>query len=282
MEKLENLKRELKLKLSEHMMFNNTLAEMIEKDSSTTAIEEMEDEIKALEKDIRRLQEMIRINRPKEETKEGAKKSFYNEIKKPKLAKTIRIKKKNGETFETEQEVSDKVTSFYDAIEKNDFAPYDTPYNKLNEKGNDLKYKEMYEKVSSFIKDKKFPLIDAFDGAMDTNRFLVRFEGNVNVPEWYVRRVSFSPSDRKEIYVQIFDFLTEDGRPIITEFNGQNMPFRISIDHLDPTSCVLYTERYHGCNVMEIIRGDLAYNLDEKATMELRITYSDVSYETNH
>ena len=278
MEKLEILKKELKLRLSEHMMFNSTLAEMIEKNSSSTAIKQMEDEINELEKEIKKLQESIRIN----SSKKNDNSSFYNHIKKPTLAKSIRIKKKNREAFETEQEVTDKVTSFYDAIEKNEFAPYDTPYNKLNEKGNDLKDKEMYEKASSFIKDKKFPLIDAFDGAMDTNRFLVRFEGNVNVPEWYVRKVSFSPSDRKEIYVQIFDFLTEDGRPIITEFNNQNIPFRISIDHLDPAGCVLYTERYHGCNVMEIMRSDLAYNLDEKSTMELRITYSDVSYETNH
>ena len=117
---LEDLKKELKLKLSEHMMFNNTLAEMIEKNSSSTAIKEMENEIGNLEKDIKKLQEDIRINRPKED----AKKSFYNEIKKPRLAKSVRIKKKNGETFETEQEVLDKITSFYDDIKKNDFAPY--------------------------------------------------------------------------------------------------------------------------------------------------------------
>lgn len=278
MENLEKLKKELKLKLSEHMMFNNTLAEMIEKNSSTTAIKQMEDEIDNLEKDIKKLQEDIRINRPKEE----AKKSFYNEIKKPRLAKSVRInkaKKELKEAVDEEQEMLDKFTNFYDSIKKDVEYEKNTPY---NEKDNVLKYKELYEKACSFIKDKKFPLVSAYDSAISANRFLVRFEGNVNVPEWYVRRVSFSPSHAKEIYVQIFDFLTEDNRPVITEFNNQNMPFRISIDHLDPTGVVLYTERYHGCHVITIIKGDLAYNLDEMSTMELRITYSDVSYETAH
>lgn len=267
---LENLKKELKLKLSEHMMFNNTLAEMIEKNSSTTAIKQMEDEIDNLEKDIKKLQEDIRINSPKKNDNP----SFYNHIKKPKLAKSVKIGKTN-KTLDEEEKLKDiEKTSFYDAIEKSDFAHYDTPYNTL-------KKEDTYaEKALAIKKSGKWST--PYDEAMSANRFLVRFEGNVKIPEYYVRKVSFSPSDRKEIFVQIFDFLTEDGRPVITEFNIQNMPFRISIDHLDPTGVVLYTERYHGCNVMEIMRSDLAYNLDEKSTMELRITYSDISYETNH
>ena len=157
----------------------------------------MEDEIDNLEKDIKKLQEDIRINRPKEE----AKKSFYNEIKKPRLAKSVRInkaKKELKEAVDEEQEMLDKFTNFYDSIKKDVEYEKNTPY---NEKDNVLKYKELYEKACSFIKDKKFPLVSAYDSAISANRFLVRFEGNVNVPEWYVRRVSFSPSHAKEIYV---------------------------------------------------------------------------------
>lgn len=280
MEKLENLKKELKLKLNEHTMFNNTLAEMVEKNSSITAIKQMEDEINKLEKEIKKLQEEIRINLPKKNDNS----SFYNHIKKPTLAKSVKINPnikddEDDESFEKDEKYVAK-TSFYDSVKKNDFAPYDAPYNSFDE--NSLKYKELYEKACSFLKDKKFPLVSAYDDVISTNRFLVRFEGNTNVPEWYVRKVTFSPSDVKEIYIQIFDFLTEDNRPIITEFNNPNISFRISIDHLSPTGVVLYTERYHGCHVIEIMKSDLAYNLDEKSTMELRITYSDVTYETAH
>ena len=265
---LESLKKKLKIKLSEHMMFNNTLAEMIEKNSSTTAIKQMEDEIDNLEKDIKKLQEDIRINSPKKN--ENA--SLYNHIKKPTLAKSVKIGKTNKTLDEKLKDI--EKTSFYDAIEKSDFARYDTPYNTL-------KKDDTYAAKAFGIK-KNGNWATPYDEAISANRFLVRFEGNVKVPEYYVRKVSFSPSDRKEIFVQIFDFLTEDNRPVITEFNNQNIPFRISIDHLDPTGRCLYTERYHGCNVMEIMRSDLAYNLDEKAVMELNIIYSDVSYETAH
>ena len=251
-------------------MLNNTLAEMFEKNSSPLAIEEMEDEIKALEKDIKLLQEQIRINSPKKNDNS----SFYNHIKNPKLAKSVKIGTAKKDDNEEEKLKDIKKTSFYDAIEKSDFARYDTPYNTLK--------KEDTYSAKAFATKKSGKWSTPYDEAMAANRFLVRFEGNVKIPEYYVRKVSFSPSDRKEIFVQIFDFLTEDNRPVITEFNNQNMPFRISIDHLDPTGAVLYTERYHGCNVMEIMRSDLAYNLDEKSTMELRITYSDISYETTH
>ena len=274
---LKNLKSVLKSKISEYEMLNKTLLEMVEKGSSKESIKDMRNAIDETQNYIKNLQMDIEdMELEEEKTKD----SFYNHIKKPTLAKSIKLKKAKDEfkkTMEDGEEMLNKLTSFYDSInkmKKSDFAPYDTPYNKL---GKEDKYAADSVKV-----EKNGSFYSPYDEAMSANRFLVRFEGNVNVPEYYVRRVSFSPSDRKEIYVQIFDFLTEDNRPIITEFNNQNMPFRISIDHLDPTGVVLYTERYHGCNVMEIMKSDLAYDLDEKSTMELRITYSDVSYETTH
>lgn len=254
---LENLKKTLKLVLNEHMMLNNTLTEMVEKNSNHLALEKIEDEIKELEKDIKFLQEKIRINSAKNRQNEEEKKSFYNEIKKPKLAKLIKFEGAKQKT-DMDLNIGDKQVEL-DDDDSNACAVNMFKYAK--DGGN---------------------MVSPYDEAMSANRFLVRFEGNIKVPEYYVRKVSFPPSDRKEIYIQIFDFLTDDNRPIITEFNNQNIPFRISIDHLCPTGAVLYTERYHGCSVMEIMRSDLAYSLDEKATMELRITYSDVSYETTH
>lgn len=255
MENLEDLKKTLKLELNTHNMLNNTLAEMYEKNSNVNLIEDVQDEINALEKDIKFIQEQIHINSPKGD---GVKKSFFNEIKKPKLVKSIK-----------DESVKAKSISLYDSIQKPKFDN-----EKEVETNKKLAYKEIYQKACSNLL--------AFDNAISANRFLVRFEGEAKVPEWYVRRVTFTPSDRKELYIEIFDFLTENNRPIITQFANQNIPFRISIDHLDPCGVVLYTERYHGCNVVSIRKNDLAYNIDEKWSMELEITYSDISYETSH
>lgn len=245
----EDLKKELKLLLQEHAMFNNTLAEMVERNSSVYAIKQIEDEISSLDKKIKRVQEEIRVNSPKEcENKEELRKSFYEEIKKPSIPKSFRHKKTNKKNL-------------YDSIKKNDFATYDTPYNSLRKKSDTPL--TPYDKVNS------------------ANKFLVRFGTPFTIQEYYVRSVNFSPSDRKELFITLFDFITDDNKPIIAELNGQNIPFRISIDHLDPTGVVLYTERYHGCRIMETMKSDLDYSSDEKSTIKLRIEYSDLTYETS-
>ena len=245
----ENLKKELKLLLQEHAMFNNTLAEMVERNTSVHAIKQIEDEISSLDKKIKSVQEEIRVNSPKEcENKEELRKSFYNEIKKPSIPKSFRHKKTNK--------------NLYDSIKKNDFATYDTPYNSFGEKSDTP--------------------ITPYDNVISANRFLVRFGTPFNIQEYYVRSVNFSPSDKKVLLITLFDFITDDNKPIIAELNGQNIPFRISIDHLDPTGVVLYTERYHGCRIMETMKSDLDYSSDEKSTIMLRIEYSDLTYETTN
>jgi hypothetical protein len=118
------------------------------------------------------------------------------------------------------------------------------------------------------------------------NRFLVRFGTPFTIPEWYVRRVAFLRD--KELSVTVFDFIdTDTNRPIIADIlgmvnNADALPFKISIDHLDPTGKLLYTERYHGCKIKEVYRNELCYEKDDISTIDMLITYSDVSYETSH
>lgn len=257
----ENLKKELKLLLQEHAMFNNTLAEMVEKNSSVYAIKQIEDEISSLDKKIKSVQEEIRVNSQKEcENKEELRKSFYEEIKKPSIPKSFRHKKTNKKNL-------------YDSIKKSDFATYDTPYHSLGKE-------EVYDSNKFSVYTSGTPLTP-YDNVNSANRFLVRFGTPFNIQEYYVRSVNFSPSDRKELFITLFDFITDDNKPIIAELNGQNIPFRISIDHLDPTGVVLYTERYHGCRIMETMKSDLDYSSDEKSTIKLRIEYSDLTYEAS-
>jgi hypothetical protein len=133
-----------------------------------------------------------------------------------------------------------------------------------------------------------FPPKDQYGDVTYTNRFLVRFGTEFTIPEWYVRRVSFFSSQGKELEISVFDFIDSNtNRPIIADILGMvdNMhiaPFSISIDHLDPTGKLLYTERYHGCKIEEARRSDLYYENDDISTIDMLITYSDVSYETAH
>lgn len=169
---------------------------------------------------------------------------------------------------------SETKQSFYDKIKKNDEV----------DKNKKLNYKELYEEdIKSNKAIKKSEIHSNYDAATQANRFLVRFEGRTNVPEHFVRVVRFtSPLRTKKLYIELFDFLTENNRPIITEITNDGIPFRIAIAHLDPTGAVLYTERYHGCQVVDFKQGDLAYNINDKWTIELEIDYTDVTYETSH
>jgi len=261
---LKNLKSVLKTKISEYEMLNKSLLEMIEKNSTKDALDLIRKEINETQNYINNLQSDIEVMTKQEnDTKNEAKKSFYNEIKKPTLARSIKMK--------TAKDGLNKCNAnFYDSIKKSDFAPYDTPYNSIKKEEDKPK--------------KQYPSIQPYNDVMFSNRFLVRFDNDVKLPEWYVRKVNFYLVG-KELDISICDCLIErDGkkRPIITEFTNLFAPFRISIDHLDPTGVVLYTERYHGCKVIEIIKGGLDYANDDMATIDLRIMYSDVTYETAH
>jgi len=251
-------------------MLNKSLLEMIEKNSTKDALDLIRKEINETQNDINNLQSDIEVMTKQEnDAKNEAKKSFYNEIKKPTLARSIKIKTEKDELKKAVDDANGLLnkckTNLYDSIKKSDFAPYDTPYNTIESK-------------------KQHQSIQPYNDVMFSNRFLVRFDNGIECPEWYVRRVNFYPFG-KELNISICDFLTERNgkkRPIITEFNNLSVPFRISIDHLDPTGVVLYTERYHGCKVIEHMKGDLDYANDDVATIELRIMYSDVTYEATN
>ena len=245
----------LKTKIAEYEMLNKTLLEMIEKDSSKESMKSIKNAIEETLKDIEALKEIIATE---ESRYKNVKYSFYDNVKKETTAKKVEMK-----------------ANLYDSIKKRgmeDYIPYDTPYNKLN-------YEEEYKKES-----KKDLLVNDGTNVIRSNMFLVRFGDALNIQEWLVKGVNIRPFNN-EIEVYVNNHIAEKkGRkyPILSEVFAQKNTFPLSIDYLDPTGVVLYTERYHGCRIIEVNRGGLDYTYDDINSFGIRMTYSEITYETAH
>lgn len=301
---LNDLKSALKTRMAEFEMLNKTLIEAIEKGSSEVTIDAIKEAIKDAEENIKTLRDWIEEDWIEEKTneKESCEKvnySFYNEIKKPTLPKSVKFKKlstikKELDKLEDELKDINKTRSLYDSIEKvksdekskkldetvnvslSDYKPYDTPYNHL-------KYEDIYKETCS----SKLPLINPYENVINSNRFLVRFGTPLEIPEYYVRSVDFLYNN-KELVIGVFNFIDESKRPIIAELLAKRhdrditSEFKISIDYLDPTGVTLYTERYHHCHLVNVQRDSVDYTRDDFNRILLTVSYSDVTYETSH
>ena len=273
---LEEIKKMLKTRMSEYEMLNKTYVEMLERNSNKESIREVENAMKDAIDNVKVLQDWI------EEW--STKPNLYGNITK-KVAKTIDMK--TGNLYDNIKKEEKK-----DLNSLSDFKPYDTPYNHLN-------YEEIYKKKEEEKNNEKKLIFlrtetnETFLRGIITNSncFLVRFNGGLNIKEWLVKGVDFEPTDTKKLTITIQDHLAEveDGKkyPIISELIGKNTPyapsFMLSIDYLDPTGVVLYTERYHGCRIVEVSRGNsLSYEMDSFNTIRFTVKYTDVTYETAH
>ena len=291
------LKEMLNTRMSEYQMLNKTLIEMMEKGSSDANIDLMKKDIAEKQEAIDTLKDWIQQKVEEEitskEIKAAESESMYDSIKKkPRLAKSVKmetnniydsIKKETSTPKNYGKEDYSTACGISKPSEDKEYGEYNTPYNHLH-------YEEEYEKEIIENCNKQtvdnFPLKDQYGDVTYTNRFLVRFGTPFTILEWYVRRVAFLRD--KELSVTVFDFIdTDTNRPIIADIlgmvnNADALPFKISIDHLDPTRKLLYTERYHGCRIKEAFRSDLSYESDDINIINMTIHYEDVSYEVAH
>lgn len=292
---LNDLKSALKTRMAEFEMLNKTLIEAIEKGSSEVTIDAIKEAIKDAEENIKTLRDWIEEKTNEKESYEKVNYSFYNEIKKPTLPRSIKIERdKKLSTLKNELnkleskiiDLRENKNSFFDNIKKDtsskkldevikkdlssDYKPYDSPYNHLN-----------YEDVYKEFRNNKLP----YENVINSNRFLVRFGTPFDIPEYYVRSVDFN---NKQLVISIFNFIKDDKHPIIAEllarkFNcDMTYEFNISIDYLDPTGVTLYTERYHHCHLLNVERDSVDYTRDDFNRILLTVSYSEVTYETSH
>lgn len=245
----KSVKENLEMKLNEYVMLNNSLIEMIEKNSSYDTIKSMESIIEDTVKDIVGLKKIIENDNNNEDSNSKATRiSFYDCVGKQNQEKTINIhsRKKSVE-------------------------------NTMNEKTT-LKF------LKSETNGKNFN-----DIITNSNRFLVRFNGSLDsINEWMVKSVTFDVMDKK-LQITIQDHLAErDGKkyPIISELRARidlrTSLFGINIDYLKEDGCVLYTERFHNCHITDVWRGDLSYEKEGFNTITFTVRFDDITYETSH
>ena len=285
---IDDLKKSLKSRMNQYQMLNNSLLEMFERNSRIDVISDVRNALNETEDDIKNLQRLIEEKTQDERFKKEAEekkveRSLYDSIKKPTLKRSVK----------TEETCAKKV-SMYDNIKKDDaegepiFKPYDSPYNHLH-------YEKEYEKNSKddskVIHFLKTTTDCKEDNCKDTlyckdiareNLFLVRFSG-LNIKEWMVKEVAYVTPYQISITIQ--DHIV-DGRPIIADINAiirdTERKINISIDHLDETGHLLYTERFHKCRIFNQTRSNLDYTKNDFATITMLISINETTYETAH
>ena len=276
---IDDLKKSLKSRMNQYEMLNNTLLEMFEKNSSIDVVNDVRNAMNETSNDIKNLQRLIeektQDERHKKEAEEKkAEHSLYDSIKKPTLKRSVK----------TEDTCAKKV-SMYDNIKKYDaeveplFKPYDSPYNHLH-------YEKEYEnntKELNFLNSVTSHNDEFCKNIARQHLFLTRFNG-LNIKEWMVKEVNYVCTN--QISVTIQDHLVNN-RPIIADIRElfkreYNNKFGITIEHLDKTGHMLYSERLHECEITDIYRSRLDYTESDFSTITMLITFKEVTYETAH
>jgi hypothetical protein len=274
------LKSLLWTRINQQKMLNNTLCEMMSKNSSKKSIEMIREDIDEIVKEINKINyDISKIGKKDEDVTY----SFYDNVKKDcsfegiaeKAAKEAAMEKGFYDSIVKQS----KAVQFVEDEHKKEGKPtikynYESIYKK-NE--SDANYKD--DLTKEFVED----LRNTADSRLQANRFLVDLKDPLNIPEIMVKSVAFDPQENR-VSVCIYDF--------VTDFNGQKYPilqvlkyapnsFNFVIKHLEADGKVLYTERYSRCHLMEIYRDPIDYASDDFSKIQLFISYQNVEYETS-
>jgi len=164
--------------------------------------------------------------------------------------------------------------SFYDAIKK-PVEPEETTAKKVS----------MFDTIKKDDSDDEFvneiSSAGPYEKVTRTNAFLVKFNG-LNIEEWMVRNVGYL--SKNQLGITIFDHVVNN-RPIIADINNliaSDRKISITIDHLDATGKVIYSERFHDCRIFNQMRNDLDYDSSDFSTITMMVTFKEVTYETAH
>jgi hypothetical protein len=274
------LKSLLWTRINQQKMLNNTLCEMMSKNSSKKSIEMIREDIDEIVKEINKINyDISKIGKKEEEVTY----SFYDDVKKDKCVNAMTEKAceedKKSKGFYDSIVKQSKAVQFVEDEHKKEGKPtikynYESIY-KENE--SDVNYKD--DLTKEFVED----LRNTADSRLQANRFLVDLKYSLNIPEIMVKSVAFDPQENR-VSVCIYDF--------VTDFNGQKYPilqvlkyapnsFNFVIKHLEADGKVLYTERYSRCHLMEIYRDPIDYASDDFSKIQLFISYQNVEYETS-
>ena len=285
MEDLEAMRRKdpeyleslLWTRINQQKMLNNTLCEMMSKNSSRKSIETIKENLDEIMEEISNINyDIARIGKKDEEVTY----SFYDNVEKNRCLDAITEKAceedKKSKGFYDSIVKQNKAVQFKEAEDiKNGKVPtkysYENIYNNFKVNQNGL--------TKKFVED----LRNTADSRLQANRFLVDLKKSLNIPEIMVKSIAFDPNENR-VSVYIYDF--------VTDFNGQKYPilqvlkyapnsFDFTVKHLGGDGKVMYAEKYSKCHLMEVYRDPMDYASDDFSKIQLFISYNNVDYETS-
>lgn len=285
MEDLEAMRRKdpeyleslLWTRINQQKMLNNTLCEMMSKNSSKKSIETIKENLDEIMEEISNINyDIARIGKKYEEVTY----SFYDNVEKNRCLDAM---------TEKACEEDKKSKGFYDSIVKQNKAVQFKEAEDI--KNGEVPTKYSYENIYNNFKvnqnglTKKFveDLRNTADSRLQANRFLVDLKKSLNIPEIMVKSITFDPNENR-VSVCIYDF--------VTDFNGQKYPilqmlkyapnsFDFTVKHLGGDGKVMYAEKYSKCHLMEVYRDPMDYASDDFSKIQLFISYNNVDYETS-
>ena len=263
----EYLKSLLWTRINQQKMLNNTLCEMMTRNSNKKSIDMIKQELNEIMEEISKINyDIAKIGKKDEEVTY----SFYDNVEKNTCLDAM---------AEKACEEDKKSKGFYDSIVKQNKAVQFKEVGGI--KNGEVPTKYSYENglAEEIVED----LRNTADSRLQANRFLVDLKDPLSIPEIMVKSIAFDPNENR-VSVCIYDF--------VTDFNGQKYPilqvlkyapnsFNFTVKHLEADGKVMYTERYSRCHLMEIYRDPIDYASDDFSKIQLFISYQNVDYETS-
>ena len=263
----EYLRSLLWTRINQQKMLNNTLCEMMTRNSNKKSVDMIKQELNEIMEEISKINyDIAKIGKKDEEVTY----SFYDNVEKNTCLDAM---------AEKACEEDKKSKGFYDSIVKQNKAVQFKEVGGI--KNGEVPTKYSYENglAEEIVED----LRNTADSRLQANSFLVDLKKPLSIPEIMVKSIAFDPNENR-VSVCIYDF--------VTDFNGQKYPilqvlkyapnsFNFTVKHLEADGKVVYTERYSRCHLMEIYRDPIDYASGDFSKIQLFISYQNVEYETS-
>ena len=273
----EYLKSLLNTRINQQKMLNNTLCEMMSRNSNKKSIEMIREELDEIMEEINNINyDIVKLSEKDKKATYG----FYDNVVKEKACE----ENKKSKGFYDSIVKQNKAVQFKEAEDvKNVETPtkynYENIYKKVETKYNNNFKVNQDDLTKEFVED----LRNTADSRLQANRFLVDLKDPLSIPEIMVKSIAFDPNENR-VSVCIYDF--------VTDYNGQKYPilqvlkyapnsFNFTVKHLEADGKVMYTERYSRCHLVEIYRDPIDYASDDFSKIQLFISYQNVEYETS-
>ena len=263
----EYLRSLLWTRINQQKMLNNTLCEMMTRNSNKKSVDMIKQELNEIMEEISKINyDIAKIGKKDEEVTY----SFYDNVEKNTCLDAM---------AEKACEEDKKSKGFYDSIVKQNKAVQFKEVGGIKNGEVPTKYSYENDLAEEIVED----LRNTADSRLQANSFLVDLKKPLSIPEIMVKSIAFDPNENR-VSVCIYDF--------VTDFNGQKYPilqvlkyapnsFNFTVKHLEVDGKVVYTERYSRCHLMEIYRDPIDYASGDFSKIQLFISYQNVEYETS-